>query len=73
MGHQILKQDLNHLVMEYNKLYKIKTFLDDNVRPSKLNLIEKLKSRNYRVSKDKTGWVLRPIKDPKRFKVIKLG
>jgi len=73
MPHSILKADLNHLVMGYNKLYKIKTFLNDNIRPSKDNLIGELRARNYKIAKGKNGWELRPIKDPKRFKVIKLG
>ncbi len=72
MPHAILKTDLNQLVMGYNKMYRIKTFLADNVRPSKDNLIFELQKRNYKLVKVGSSFELHPIKDPKRFKKIKL-
>jgi hypothetical protein len=72
MPHAILKTDLNQLVMGYNKMYRIKTFLADNVRPSKDALIAELKRRNYKIVKVKGQFQLRAIKDPTRNKAITL-
>jgi len=72
MPHAILKTDLNQLVMGYNKMYRIKTFLSSNVRPSKDNLIAELQKRNYKIVKVKGQFQLRAIKDPTRNKAITL-
>jgi len=73
MTDVIKRVELYQLAIGYNRKYQIHTFLHKNKRPTKEKLIEELAKRNYRPVKESGGWVLKPIKDPKRFPKIKMA
>ena len=73
MPHAIKLIDLYDLVMKYNKVYRIQTFLHKNIRPSKDNLIKELARRNFKIVGVGDKWELHPISAVRRDKKIKMG
>jgi len=69
----IKRTELYQLAIGYNEKYKIHTFLHKNKRPTKQSLLDELAKRNYIPVKEKGKWILKPIKDPKRYSKIQMA
>jgi len=63
---KIKRTDLYPLAIMYNKRFRLKTFLYNNVRPSKAKLIKLLREKNYKPVKTGEDWKLKPIKETRR-------
>jgi hypothetical protein len=65
----LTKKRLTELVRKYNQTFAMKGYS----RMNKVEMIKELKNRNYKpeYNFNSKQFELKPIKDPKRFKILK--